>query len=240
MSDLLTVDTAPGGVRLTLSRPDKRNALSADLVEALIAAVDQAHADKAEVIVLSGEGKNFSAGFDFSGWEDASEGDLVLRFIRIETLLQKLAWSPAVTIGLAHGRNFGAGVDLFGACRRRIATDDATFRMPGLNFGLVLGTRRFAACVGVDTAREIQSSTRTFAAAEAQAIGFVTQTVAADEWSAMVADEFDQTPDPARALLHGALDDRQPDRDLARLVRSAAAPGLKSRIAAYLAPADKA
>ncbi|MES1923743.1 enoyl-CoA hydratase/isomerase family protein [Salinisphaera sp. T31B1] len=240
MSELLTVDRTAGGVTLTLNRPDKRNALSAELVEALIDAVDAAHAEAAEVIVLAGRGKNFSAGFDFSGWQDASEGDLVLRFIRIETLLQKLAWSPAVTIGLAHGRNFGAGVDLFGACRRRIATDEASFRMPGLNFGLVLGTRRFAACVGADTAREIQSSTRTFDAEEAHRIGFVTETAAVDAWSALVDDEFARSPDPARALLHGALDDAQPDRDLARLVRSAAAPGLKSRIAAYLAPADKA
>ena len=162
MSAPLIVDRHAGGVTLTLDRPAKRNALSGELVEALIEAVDTAHAEGVEVIVLRGTGKSFSAGFDFSGWQDASEGDLVLRFLRIEMLLDRIARSPAVTIACAQGRNFGAGVDLFGACKRRIAEADATFRMPGLNFGLVLGTRRFAACVGRDAAREIQASTRTF------------------------------------------------------------------------------
>lgn len=238
MSESLSIDERDGGVVLTLNRPDKRNALSAELVEALIQAVDAAHADSAEVIVLRGEGKNFSAGFDFSGWKDASEGDLVLRFVRIEMLLDKIARSPAVTIACAHGRNFGAGVDLFGACKRRIAEADATFRMPGLNFGLVLGTRRFAACVGRDAAREIQSSTRTFDAAEAQRLGFVTEAASIDDWSALIEAECTRTPDPTRALLNAALDDDGSDRDLAQLARSAALPGLKSRIAAYLAPKD--
>ncbi|MCR2153265.1 hypothetical protein NSX49_23710, partial [Salmonella enterica] len=71
-----------------------------------------------------------------------SEGDLLLRFVRIETLLQRVAASPCLTVGLAHGRNFGAGVDLFGACKWRVSAPDASFRMPGLKFGLVLGTRR--------------------------------------------------------------------------------------------------
>lgn len=238
MSGPLTIDKRDGGVVLTLNRPEKRNALSAELVEDLIAAIDAAHAQGVEVIVLRGEGKNLSAGFDFSGWDHASEGDLVLRFLRIEMLLDKLARSPAVTIACAHGRNFGAGVDLFGACKRRIAEADASFRMPGLNFGLVLGTRRFAACVGRDAAREIQSSTRTFDASQAQQLGFVTQTTPSADWPELIEAECARTPDPTRALLHGALDDNDndSDRDLAQLARSAATPGLKSRIAAYLAP----
>ena len=238
MSAPLIVDRHAGGVTLTLDRPAKRNALSGELVEALIEAVDTAHAEGVEVIVLRGTGKSFSAGFDFSGWQDASEGDLVLRFLRIEMLLDRIARSPAVTIACAQGRNFGAGVDLFGACKRRIAEADATFRMPGLNFGLVLGTRRFAACVGRDAAREIQASTRTFDADEALAMGFVTQSVAQSAWPALIEAEFERTPDATRALLHTALDDDRSDRDLAQLARSAAAPGLKKRIAAYLAPRD--
>ena len=238
MSAPLIVERHDGGVMLTLDRPDKRNALSGELVEALIEAVDAAHAEGVEVLVLRGEGQNFSAGFDFSGWKHASEGDLALRFVRIEMLLDKIARSPAVTIACAHGRNFGAGVDLFGACKRRIAEDDATFRMPGLNFGLVLGTRRFAACVGRDAAREIQASTRTFDASEARELGFVTQIASQNEWPALFETEFERTPDATRAVLHGALDDDHSDRDLAQLARSAAAPGLKERIAAYLAPRD--
>ena len=147
---------------LTLARPDKMNALSAGLVEALIAAVDRAQAEQARAIVFQGEGRNFSAGFDFGDWESQSEGDLLLRFVRIEMLLQRVAATPCLTVALAHGRNFGAGVDLFGACKWRLAAPEASFRMPGLKFGLVLGTRRFAALVGAERARTILEQAATF------------------------------------------------------------------------------
>jgi enoyl-CoA hydratase/carnithine racemase len=153
-------------------------------------------------------------------------------------LLQKIATSPAVTFALAHGRNFGAGANFFGACKRRIAEPDATFQMPGLNFGLVLGTQRFSACVGRDIAREILSSTRTFDAQEDQVISFITEIAPTETWDTLVETELAQTPAPSRALLHGAIDNDQSDRDLAQLVRSATTPGLKSRIATYLAQAN--
>ncbi|MGH8601146.1 MAG: enoyl-CoA hydratase/isomerase family protein, partial [Burkholderiales bacterium] len=134
--------------RLTLNRPHKANALDSALIEALLDAVEYAYTDSTRLLVLEGRDRNFSAGFDFTGYQQQSEGDLVLRFIRIETLLQRLYHAPFATLALAHGRNFGAGVDIIGACSLRVATPDATFRMPGLRFGVVLGTRRLAARVG--------------------------------------------------------------------------------------------
>ena len=73
-----------GVARLTLNRPDKANALSADLVEALLAALEAAAGDGTRLLVLDGNGKHFCAGFDFGGYETQSEGDLLLRFVRIE------------------------------------------------------------------------------------------------------------------------------------------------------------
>src|SRR3546814_3561918 len=107
-----------------------------------------------------------------------SEGDLVLRLIRIETLLQTVWHLPFPTLALARGRVFGAGADLFCACSRRIAAPDTSFRMPGLGFGIVLGTRRLMARVGADAARSIQNETRTFDAAEALRLGFATAVAA--------------------------------------------------------------
>ena len=54
--------------RLTLNRAAKANALSGELVEALLAAVDTAHRDGTRLLVLQGDGKHFCAGFDFSGF----------------------------------------------------------------------------------------------------------------------------------------------------------------------------
>jgi len=223
---------------LVLDRAAKANALSASLVEALIAAVGEAEAAGVQVLALRGEGRNFSAGFDFGGYEEQTEDDLVRRFVRIETLLQALARSRCLTVAFAHGRNFGAGVDLFGACRWRVAAPGATFRMPGLAFGLVLGTRRFAAIVGRERAREILEGLVTFDAARAREIGFVTRVAAEDTCGAVLDEEVATArllPAASRALLYSVLDGDTDAADMADLVRSASAPGLKERIRAYLA-----
>lgn len=223
---------------IVLDRGEKANALSSSLVEALIAAVEEAHAARVPVLAFEGRGRNLSAGFDFGDYESQSEGELVLRLVRIETLLQSIARSPSLTVAFAHGRNFGAGVDLFAACRWRIATADAAFRMPGLGFGLVLGTRRFAAIVGRDTAREVLESLATFDAARGKEMGFVRRIAPREDWPAILGEAVTtaRTLSPeSRAGLHGALDPQTHDADLADLVRSASAPGLKARIARYLA-----
>lgn len=222
---------------LTLARAEKRNALSAELVEELLALVQDAPAQGARVIVLQGEGRNFSAGFDFTGVEQHSEADLVLRFIRVEMLLQAVASSPALTVALAHGRTFGAGVDLVAACRIRVAASDASFRMPGLKFGLVLGTRRFGQLVGPEHATRLLEEAATFDASQARDIGFVQDIASPDNWATVIESARARAaalPADSRASLYAALDTSRPDADLAALVRSASRPGLKQRIADYL------
>lgn len=223
---------------LTLDRSEKMNALSAALVEALLAEVGAACRDGTRLLVLRGNGKNFSAGFDMGGFESQSEGDLVLRFIRIEQLLQAVRYAPFDTLALAHGRNFGAGVDLVCACARRVATADATFRMPGLRFGLVLGSRLFAERVGIDRARHVLQASQTFPASEAKAWGFLTDVVPQPQWGAAI-DEAEKaaaslSPEAAARLFRVTGREDHRDADLAELARSAAEPGLKQRIAAYL------
>lgn len=222
---------------LVLDRASKANALSASLVEALIAAVREAEAAGAQVLALRGEGRNFSAGFDFGGYETESEEDLVRRFVRVETLLQAVARSRCLTVAFAHGRNFGAGVDLFAACRWRVAAPDATFRMPGLAFGLVLGTRRFAAIVGRERARAILESLTTFDATRAHGMNFVTHVAPEHAWPGVIDEALATAraiPAASRALLYEVLDGGTDAADMADLVRSASAPGLKDRIRAYL------
>lgn len=238
MSVPVVVDKQAACWVVTLNRPDKRNALSSELVEGLIEVVDQAQAEKPALLVLRGEGKNFSAGFDFSDWEEASEGDLLWRFVRIEQLLQMLQALPVLTLALAHGKNFGAGVDLMAVCKHRVASEDATFRMPGLKFGLVLGTRRLARLVGVQTARQIQQVAKTLNASEAHTVGLVSALAEPQAWPHVIEQQGDiaasLTPS-ARASLYRVLDENTDAQDMADLVRSVTEPGLKDRIAKYLA-----
>ena len=130
---------------LTLDRGDKGNALSADLVDALLDAIRAAHdSAQARALVLTGSGRHLCTGFDLSDLEHATEGDLLLRFVRVEQMLDAVWRSPLLTVALASGRTWGAGADLFCSAEQRWALPDATFRFPGAAFGLVLGTRRLA------------------------------------------------------------------------------------------------
>jgi enoyl-CoA hydratase len=238
----LLSERAGGVLTLTLDRPEKMNALSAPLVDRLLAAVNDAYTDGTRLLVLRGNGKNFSAGFDMGGYEEQSEGDLLLRFVRIEQLLQAVHHAPFETLVLAHGKNFGAGVDLIGVCSRRVATADSTFRMPGLKFGLVLGTHRFALQVGGDTARYVLAESKTFGADEGRRIGFLTEVAGTADWPAVIerfAAAATALPPESHARLVAATRSDTRDADLAELVRSAAAAGLKERIREYLTPAKE-
>ena len=234
----LAVERRGSTLVLTLDRPDKMNAFSATLVEALLVEVNAAYRDGTRLLVLRGNGKCFSAGFDMGSYESQSEGDLVLRFIRIEQLLQAVRYAPFDTLALAHGRNFGAGVDLVCACARRVATPEATFRMPGLRFGLVLGSRLFAERVGSDRARHVLQESQTFASPDAHAWGFLTEIAAQDQWAGVIERAGGAaaalSPEAAARLFRVMAPADHRDADLAELVRSAAEPGIKQRITAYL------
>lgn len=221
---------------LTLNRPQKANALSASLVEALLNAIDYAYTDGTRILAIDGAGTHFCAGFDFSGYQHQSEGDLALRFIRIETLLQQLYHAPFETLVFAHGKIFGAGADLTAACSLRIAAPGTTFRMPGLRFGVVLGTRRLAARIGTDKAREILSASRGFDADEALRINFLTHIAQPAELPALIEHARAAceliAPAAAAALRRSTLTDTRAT-DMAALAESVSLPGLKERIRLY-------
>ncbi len=238
MTESLKIEQQDRVWTFTLARAHKRNALDDELVQALTEGVDQAHARGADMLVFQGQGTNFCAGFDFTGFDQASHGDLLLRFVRIEQLLQKIDASSALTVGLAQGKNFGAGVDLLVACKHRVCSQDASFRMPGLKFGLVLGTRRLAHLIGAANTRTVQQSAQTLNAQRALALGLVNELKDPSDWLGVIQEQGQQAQalaPEARAALYRVLHRSDEQADLAELVQSAAASGLKQRIAHYRA-----
>jgi enoyl-CoA hydratase len=222
---------------LTLNRPEKANALDAALVDALLASVLAAQGEGTRLLVLRAGAKNFSAGFDFTRIAEASAAELLWRFVRVEQLLQALYHAPFATMALAHGRNFGAGADLFVACDVRVAAPGTTFRMPGLRFGLQLGTRRLTHRIGNEAARAMLAESRTIDADTALGLGFVTEVAATPDWDRLVAAERERAlalskESAARLRAATATDTRS--ADMADLVESVMAPGLQVRIAAFL------
>jgi len=224
--------------RLTLNRPQRRNALSPELVDALLEALAGAAGDGTRLVVIQGNGKAMCAGFDFTGIERSTDADLVLRFIRLEQLLQAVRHAPFATLALAQGASFGAGADLVAACTRRIAAPGTTFRMPGLRFGVVLGTRRLAELIGTDAARRVLESSRVFDAEDALRLGFVNQVLDRDAWEPAEAEALQAATalpaDAQRAMLSRTVTDTR-DADMAALVASVSAPGLRDRIAEFIA-----
>lgn len=229
----LRTERKNGVLSLRLDRPAKRNALSETLVEDLLDAVQGAYDEPTDLVVFRGEGGCFSAGFDFSGLAETTDAELLYRFVRIEQLLQLVYHAPFDTLALAHGRVFGAGADLLCACARRVAAPGSTFRLPGLAFGVVLGTRRLAERVGTAAARRIQAGGDTIDAAQALETGLITELVDTEDWTDRISrasEEEGWLDRRARAVFQRALAPGDGDAELADLVRSASVPGLRQRI----------
>lgn len=237
MTAAVEIRVADGVAHLTLARPERGNALGPDLVDAALEAVDRVVADGARMIVLRGAGKHFCTGFDLSELPDLSDGDLLLRVVRIEMLLQAVHHAPIPTVAVAHGATMGAGADLVAACQTRWALPGARFAFPGAGFGLALGTRRLARRIGSEAARDLVGSGRRIDAEEAASLGLIQrvvepETVDADVMAALRLSTLDPVT-TARICALTVSDTRE--SDLANLVQSAARPGLKSRITAYVA-----
>lgn len=235
MTELIVEREGPV-TRLRLDRPSRGNALSAGLVLELLAAVARAAADGTRLLVLEGNGPNFCSGFDLGGLDRQSDGDLALRFLQAEELLQAVHHFPGETLALAHGRVFGAGADLFGACARRIIAPGTTFRFPGVRFGVVLGTRRLGAIVGPETARRLILDGIEIDADAASANGFASEIVAQPAWAdrrAAICAGLGRVAPETREAISRCLRADTRSQDMADLAASVARPGLKQRIETY-------
>lgn len=223
---------------LRLNQPNQLNSLSALMVEGLISGLDEALTNRSSLVVFSGVGRAFSAGFDLSELNTQSDGDLLFRFVRIEQLLQKIYQLPVTTVALVNGRAFGAAADIIVACRHRIASPDSSFRMPGLQFGVVLGTRRLAALIGSDVALDLLETSRVFYADEALDNGFLTGIQKHDDWPCLVEELARKASnldlEAKEALLAASRGDvsinSSLNADLAALVKSCVKPALGDRI----------
>ncbi len=233
MTDALLVERDGEATTLWLNRPERGNALGPDLVAALDAALEASLAAGARLIVLRGKGRHFCTGFDLSDLDTATEGDLALRVLRIELLLQKLHALPVTTLAIAQGRVFGAGADLFAVCDHRLAVEGSSFAFPGPAFGLVLGTGRLAGLVGEGAARRLLLAGAGIPATEAVLLGLATHALpeaALPDAIATACAAATRLDAPTIAALHGRTRRADDAGDLAALARSVARPGLKQRI----------
>jgi enoyl-CoA hydratase/carnithine racemase len=187
----LLYDVADGVARITINRPERRNALSWTVIRELRAACGEAKSDPAaRVIVLAGAGdKAFCAGADLSGMA-AGAGHLELHEARGElgNLFRDLYGLGKPTIARVHGYALAGGMGLALACDLVVAADDTTFGVPEIDVGLwpYFITVPLIRSMPPKQALELMLTGRRVKADEALRIGFVNQVVPVAELDAAV------------------------------------------------------
>jgi enoyl-CoA hydratase/carnithine racemase len=137
----LTVDEDGAALRITLSRPEKRNALSLALMQELIAVL-QATGERPEirVIVIEGSGPAFSAGHDLSEMVGRELPFLQRLFDTCTVLMESIHKVPQPVIAKVRGIATAAGCQLVAACDLAVAAETARFATPGVKIGLFCST----------------------------------------------------------------------------------------------------
>jgi 2-(1,2-epoxy-1,2-dihydrophenyl)acetyl-CoA isomerase len=167
---------------LTLNRPDQRNALNLPLLKALRAAFAEAAADRtARAVVLTGEGKAFSAGADIAEWAEAEKGGDLEGYGWTEqshALVAEVFEFPKPTVALLNGAAVGAGLDLALACDFRFAADTARFSCAYTRMAYppdAGGTWLLPRLIGLAAAKRFIYTGEFWSAAEAKTAGMISE-----------------------------------------------------------------
>jgi methylglutaconyl-CoA hydratase len=195
MTDPVVLVSREGAVAtITLNRPDKRNALNADMVIALKAAVAEAGGDDdVRVIVVMGAGSDFCAGADLAQLERMAEAADVIDNLRdaqaLGDLFIRMRRTPKPIIAAVRGNAIAGGAGLANACDMVLAADDAVFGYPEVHLGfvpaMVMALLRRA--VGEKVAFELVARGDRMGAPEARRLGLVNRVFEADSFEDEVA-----------------------------------------------------
>lgn len=203
MSDRVQIDVDGGVAHVRLDRPDKMNALDTAMFVAIAEAGERVAADAAvRAVVLSGEGRGFCSGLDFSSFQamasgsDEAAGDagagndegsggtgaIFSTDDRITHLGQQVAhvWQevPVPVIAAVHGVALGGGCQIALGADLRICTADARFSVLEIKWGLIpdmTGTWMLPRLVGLDVAKELTFTGRMVEGTEAVRLGLATR-----------------------------------------------------------------
>jgi enoyl-CoA hydratase/carnithine racemase len=180
-----------GAVRhVVLNRPDKRNAMNGELVQALGVELTAAANDPdAHVVVVRGEGPMFSSGMDFGDLVALSDAPENLRAFRrrileIWNLCEEM---PKATVCQIQGGAIGGALELALACDLRVAAEDALLGLPETRVGLIPdvgGSSRLPAVVGLGRAKEMIMTSKLVNGVEAERIGLVNRVAPPDQLEA--------------------------------------------------------
>ena len=180
MMDDLVLRSDDLGVRtLTLNRPEKLNALSSGLVDALSAAMRTAATDpEVRVIVISGAGRSFCAGYDLDEETGGDDAAIAAGLRRSLAKLIEIYDQPQPVIASVQGHCLAGGCDLMMMCDLVVAADDAVFGQPEIRFGSAIVAHVMPWLIGARRAKElVLTGFDKLDAATAMGYGLVNQVV---------------------------------------------------------------
>jgi enoyl-CoA hydratase/carnithine racemase len=202
----LKYDKKNGIAKLTINRPSVMNSLTPALLKELKAAVEDAGRDKEiGVVVITGEGRAFSAGVDLKalGEHKLERGKVgPILDVPARELIEKIQSIPKVVIAMINGYCFTGALEIVLGCDMAIASEDAKFGDTHAKWGLrpTWGmSQRLPRTVGLLKARELSFTAETIDGREAQRIGLVNMTVPADKLE-------ETTVDLAKKIMANSLD----------------------------------
>jgi len=181
--ETLTVEFHGRIGRITLCRPEKLNPLSRVTLRELVSAARRLDAERAvAVVVVSGEGRSFSSGFDLDDFTaPPGPGESLTDTADLGRLMaEAVGGMRAVTIASVQGHCVGGGLVLAAACDLRLASDDARFSIPEVDLGIPLawgGIPRLVRELGPALTMDLVLTCRPFGAEEAKAIRFAGRVV---------------------------------------------------------------
>lgn len=173
--------------RITFNRPSKLNPLSVEVLQSIAAAARWIDTQReVQVVVISGEGRSFSAGAELSTFSPTPDDDLSIRD-RAEIGAQMgdaIEAMRAVVIAKIQGHCIGGAVVLASACDFRVAAESAQFAIPEVDLGIPLtwgGIPRLVREIGAPATRDLVMTCRKFNAREAHSLGLVQRLVPDDQ-----------------------------------------------------------
>ncbi len=180
--------------RIVLNRPEKRNALSLELMEEMIAALREVSARReTRAIVIEGAGPAFSAGHDLSEMTGRDREFLGQLFDRCSVMMETLHEVPQPVIAKVHGIATAAGCQLVAACDLAVAAEGTRFATPGVKIGLFCSTPMVpvSRAVGRKRAMHMLLTGEPIDAATAVEWGLVNRVVAHEELEPAVLELVD-------------------------------------------------
>jgi enoyl-CoA hydratase/carnithine racemase len=184
---LLLDQPAEAVTRLTISNPERRNALDHEILDAIAEVLPQLDRGiENRCVLITGAPPIFSAGYDIAGIPDESfERDAeALVAHPFHAAMEAIAKHPWPTVAAINGHCLGGGLELAITCDLRICAAGAKLGMPPAKLGLIYGhtgLRKFLDVVGLARTKELFLTGRNFEAERAEQIGLVNEVVAAEE-----------------------------------------------------------